>query len=119
MNRSDIQTFYPITESGLNSLSKVPYNNESSFDDDASLDDSKDDQESTDFEESDLSDVGGINEADLPTYRQLVKSKKLELKAAYGKGHFDSKTKKVCTGGFTGSHQECGPDIPYPCGTLL
>lgn len=76
------------------------------------------DEDMTDWEAED--DASGVNSADLPTYKDLVKMKKLGMKAQYGKGHFGSKRecktisvpstcyKQVCLG------KNC-KDVPYPC----
>ena len=121
MNRGDIETFYPMHAGGLESSSFCcGFSGEESglTGDDSSIDDSKDDQDNTDIESTDASDAGGVSDADMPSFKQLVKNKKLELKAQYGKGHFDNKVgyKKVCAGGFNGTHQEC-KNVPYPCPT--
>lgn len=122
MNIGDIETFYPMQAGGLESSSfccGFTGKEESGLTGDDSVDDSQDDQESVEFEDTDATEVGGVSDADMPTFRQLVKAKKLELKAQYGKGHLDTKTayKKVCAGGFNGTHQEC-KNIPYPCPTF-
>ena len=119
MNRGDIETFYPMQAGGLESSSFLGFRKEESRVTGDDIDDSQDDQESVEFEDSDATDVGGVSDADMPTYRQLVRAKKLELKAQYGKGHLDTKTayKKVCVGGFNGTHQEC-KNVPYPCPTF-
>lgn len=116
MNRGDIETFYPMHAGGLESSSFFKEESRATGDD---IDDSQDDQESVEFEDSDAADAGGISDADMPSFRQLVRAKKLELKAQYGKGHFDNKTayKRVCAGGFNGTHQEC-KNLPYPCPTF-
>jgi hypothetical protein len=69
--------------------------------------DGEDDKEYEDEENTDSepSDEEGVSEEELPKYRALVKNKKLELKAQYGKA-------KISIG-------ECGikplnPDIKYP-----
>ena len=55
------------------------------------------DEEMTEYE-SEETEVGGVEQSDLPRFRDLVKGKKLELKAQYGKGRFDnqSKTERQC-----------------------
>lgn len=55
------------------------------------------DEESNEYESED-SEVGGVDSSDLPRFRDLVKAKKLELKAQYGKGYFDnqSSTSREC-----------------------
>lgn len=119
MNRGDIETFYPIYAGGLQSSSfccGFTGKEESGLTGD-DLDDSKDDQESVEFEDSDAIDAGGVSDSDMPSFRQLVRAKKLELKAQYGKGKFNIGTKRVCTGGFNGTHQEC-KNVPYPCPTI-
>lgn len=122
MNIGDIETFYPMQAGGLESSSfccGFTGKEESGLTGDDSVDDSQDDQESVEFEDTDATEAGGVSDADMPTYRQLVRAKKLELKAQYGKGHLDTKTayKKVCVGGFNGTHQEC-KSVPYPCPTI-
>lgn len=64
------------------------------------------DEEITDYE-GEESEVGGVPSPDLPRFRDLVKGKKLELKAQYGKGHFknESYTTRDCK------------NVPYPCPT--
>lgn len=85
MTEGDYETFYPY----LMGVGKgAPNNFESSFDDDndPDLDDSNDDQENTGFEDEDL--IDGLNEQQLPCYRELVREKKSELKQRFGKGKF-------------------------------
>lgn len=121
MNIGDIETFYPMQIGGLESSFCCAFTgkkDESRLTGDDNIDDSKDDQESVEYEDSDAVDAGGVSDADMPTFRQLVRAKKTELKAQYGKGHFENKTayKKVCIGGFNGTHQQC-KSVPYPCPT--
>ena len=85
MNIGDIETFYPMQAGGLESSSFFMEESRATGDD---LDDSQDDQESVEFEETDATEAGGVSDAEMPTFRQLVKAKKLELKAQYGKGRF-------------------------------
>lgn len=47
--------------------------------------DADEDEDITDLENSDLTDVGGVPAADQPKYRELVRAKKLAMKAQYGK----------------------------------
>lgn len=48
------------------------------------------DEENTEYEGEDYE---GVEEPDLPRYKDLVRNKKLELKAQYGKAHFTSERK--------------------------
>lgn len=88
MNIGDKQTFYPATPGlGLDSNFCCGYlGNESSFDDDPDLNDENDDQESTEYEneEAEVPDVK--DKCPFGEFRTLVKAKKQELKAQYGKG---------------------------------
>jgi hypothetical protein len=59
------------------------------------------DEENTDSEPS---DEEGVYEEELPKYRTLVKNKKLELKAQYGKARIVME-------------RQCNRGIPYPCPT--
>jgi len=52
------------------------------------------DEESVEYEGEDTE--VGVPEADLPKFRTLVKNKKLEMKAQYGKGHMKATTKQEC-----------------------
>jgi hypothetical protein len=126
MNRGDIETFYPMQAGGLESSSFLGFKKEESRATGDDIDDSKDDQESVEFEDSDAVDAGGVSDADMPTFRQLVRAKKTELKAQYGKGRFDNKTayKRVCAGGFVDIKGDGKPpiwksdinctNVPYP-----
>jgi len=117
MNRGDIETFYPMQAGGLEEESRATGDD---------IDDSKDDQDSTEYENSDATDAGGVSDSDMPSFKQLVKAKKLELKAQYGKGRLDSKTayKRVCAGGFVDIKGDGKPpiwksdincsNVPYP-----
>lgn len=64
------------------------------------------------FENEDLTDYEGedseiaIPEEDLPKFRVLVKNKKLEMKAQYGKAHMKTGTEQKCT------------NVKYPCPSL-
>lgn len=60
------------------------------------------DEENTD---SELSDEEGVSEEELPKFRTLVKNKKLEMKAQYGKARIVTERK-------------CNKGIPYPCPTI-
>lgn len=55
------------------------------------------DEESVEYEYED-SEVGGVEPADLPKFRSLVRAKKVALKNQYGKGHFknESSTSREC-----------------------
>lgn len=94
MTQGDFETFYPF-QAGVGK--NAPNNFESSFQgyygessatgDD--LDDSNDNQDDTDGDEGEAGEVGGIEETQqLPCFRELVRAKKKELKAQYGKGRF-------------------------------
>jgi len=94
MTQGDFETFYPF-QAGIGK--GAPNNFESSFQgyygessatgDD--LDDSNDDQENTDGDEGEAGEVGGVEETQqLPCFRELVRAKKRELKAQFGKGRF-------------------------------
>lgn len=100
MNRGDIETFYPAEAGGLESSFCCAYTGEeSSFDD---LDDSKDDQESIEYE-GEESQVGAMEpNKQLPCFRELVRTKKKELKDQYGRGKFQDtiKNEEKCLGGF-------------------
>ena len=50
----------------------------------------------TDYENEETEVEGGVPQADLPRYRDLVRNKKLELKAQYGKAHIERTTREVC-----------------------
>ena len=93
MTQGDFETFYPF-QAGVGQ--NAPNNFESSFQgyygessatgDD--LDDSNDDQDNTEPEGEDA-EVGGVQETEqLPCFRELVRAKKRELKAQFGKGYF-------------------------------
>ena len=83
----DLSTFYPVryglygamTKSeGLMPSEMSSYNGEDG------------DEDMTEYE-NEAGEIGGISEIALPTFRQLVKSKKLNLKATYGKGYYYDK----------------------------
>ena len=103
MTLGDFETFYPF-QAGIGK--NAPNNFESNFkgysaessatgDPD---DDSGDDQNNTDYE-GEAGEVGGIEEKQLPCFRELVRAKKKELKNQYGKGFFRTTDghKEVCT----------------------
>jgi hypothetical protein len=94
MTQGDFETFYPF-QAGVGK--NAPNNFESSFQgyygessatgDD--LDDSNDNQDDTDGDEGEAGEVVGIEETQqLPCFRELVRAKKKELKAQFGKGRF-------------------------------
>lgn len=93
MTQGDFETFYPFqagignnAPNNFESSYRNGYYSESSYDD---LDDSKDDQENTDGDEGEAGEVGGVEETQqLPCFRELVRAKKKELKAQFGKGRF-------------------------------
>ena len=60
--------------------------------------DSPDGNEESVESESEEEEVGGVDSADLPKYRQLVKQKKIELRDTYGKGRLKGETftKREC-----------------------
>lgn len=66
------------------------------------------DEEMTEYESEETEVEGGVEQSDLPRYRDLVRAKKLELKAQYGKGHFDNQSTTT---------RQC-KNVPYPCPTL-
>ncbi len=84
LSSSDFETFYPA-QAGVA---------DSNYQESGFTDGGDGDEDSTEYENED-SEIGGIEEAQLPTFRELVKAKKNELKSQYGKGHF--------------SIGECGP----------
>ena len=92
MTQGDFETFYPFqagvgqnAPNNFESSYRNGYYSESSYDD---LDDSKDDQENTE-PEGEAGEVGGVEETQqLPCFRELVRAKKKELKAQFGKGRF-------------------------------
>ncbi len=65
------------------------------------------DEEITDYEGEESEVSGGVPASDLPRFRDLVRAKKLELKAQYGKGHFKNESYTT---------NEC-KNVPYPCPT--
>lgn len=65
----------------------TPFSFESSFEEDPDLNDQNDDQENTEYE-GEESEAGSMEQTQqLPCFRQMVRAKKAELKAQYGKGH--------------------------------
>ena len=104
MTRGDYQTFYPYA---MGIGAGYPGNFESSFDEDEndpSLDDRNDNQESTEFENehTQVPEVAQPEEQPQPgkcgfwDFRNKVKQKKAELKAQYGKGHFELANLTAC-----------------------
>jgi hypothetical protein len=65
----------------------TPFSFESSFEEDPDLNDQNDDQENTEYE-GEESETGSMEQTQqLPCFRQMVRAKKAELKAQFGKGH--------------------------------
>lgn len=92
MNNFELSNCNGLDESILNAIGlNIPNFEYSSADgeDEAEYED----EESVEYEESDASEAGGVDEADLPKFRQLVRAKKLEYKAKYGKAHFGKQKK--------------------------
>lgn len=58
-----------------------------SFNGYSSVDGGDGDEDDVEYENEEA-EVGGVESADLPRFRTLVRNKKLSFKATYGKGHF-------------------------------
>lgn len=94
MTQDTLETFYPF-KAGVGKGFPANFESgyympsfylESSMEGDE-FDDQNDDQENTDYENEEL-EVGGMEQTQqLPCFRQMVRAKKAELKAQYGKGH--------------------------------
>jgi hypothetical protein len=59
------------------------------------------DEESVEYESSDAAEAGGVPEADMPKFRQLVRAKKAELKAKYGKTHYVKRNESCSDAGIS------------------
>lgn len=81
---TDLSTFYPVRYGLYGAMTKsegLMPSTESKYDG------GDGDEDMTEYEGEDL-EVGGVDSADLPRFRTLVKDKKLQLKAQYGKGYW-------------------------------
>lgn len=93
---SDLSTFYPVRYGLYGAMAK----SEGLMPSESSSYEGEDGDEDMTEYEGEAGEVGGVPEVALPTFRQLVKSKKLNLKATYGKGHFKKVGKnKTCADG--------------------
>ncbi|HRG36896.1 MAG TPA: hypothetical protein PK289_00030 [Bacteroidia bacterium] len=73
-------------------------------------------EESVEPDAEDYTYEADMSEAQVPKYRQLVRAKKLELKAQFGKAHFT--TRKECKNVPTPTtcyKKVAGVNVPYPC----
>lgn len=73
-------------------------------------------EESVEPDAEDYTYEEDMSEAQVPKFRQLVRAKKLELKAQYGKAHFS--TRRECKNVPTPStcyKTVLGKSVPYPC----
>ena len=101
MDIVDVSNSGQLDDSILNVIGQMTPNYE--YSSSANGEEEYEDEESVEYEDSDAYEAGGVEEQDLPRFRQLVRMKKLEYKAKYGKAHFGKDRK--CT------------NIKYPCPT--
>lgn len=103
MGQLDLLNSSGLDESILNAIGQMTPNFEYSSSADGE-EAEYEDEENVEYEETDSIEAGGVPEQDLPKFRQLVRAKKLDYRAKYGKAHF-------------GKQQKC-TNVKYPCPTL-